>query len=112
MKPRRRVWRRFDENVSSRGDDHKEKLAEWKPLRRPMPDRWGTATSFSPETTMRKEPFKVEVPQTVLDDLHERLVRTRLAPEFANDDWRYGTNLSYLKELIEYWRERFDWRAV
>jgi Epoxide hydrolase N terminus len=61
---------------------------------------------------MRKEPFKVEVPQAVLDDLHERLVRTRFAPEFANDDWRYGTNLSYLKQLIEYWRERFDWRAV
>ena len=61
---------------------------------------------------MRKESFKVEVPQAVLDDLRERLGRTRFAPEFANDDWRYGTNLSYLKQLIEYWRDRFDWRRV
>jgi len=61
---------------------------------------------------MRKEPFRVEVPQAVLDDLQERLARTRFAPEFANDDWRYGTNLSYLKQLIEYWHNRFDWRRV
>jgi pimeloyl-ACP methyl ester carboxylesterase len=61
---------------------------------------------------MHKEPFRVEISQAVLDDLHERLVRTRFAPEFANDDWRYGTNLFYLKQLIDYWRERFDWRAV
>ena len=61
---------------------------------------------------MRKEQFRVEVPQAVLDDLQERLARTRFAPEFANDDWSYGTNLSYLRQLIEYWRERYDWRRV
>ncbi|MBV8773058.1 MAG: hypothetical protein JO166_12140 [Deltaproteobacteria bacterium] len=42
---------------------------------------------------MRKQSFKVEVPQAVIDDLRERLVRTRFAPEFANDDWRYGKPL-------------------
>jgi pimeloyl-ACP methyl ester carboxylesterase len=61
---------------------------------------------------MPKEPFRIEVPQGVLDDLHERLVRTRFAPEFANDDWRYGTNLAYLKQLIEYWRDQYDWRRI
>jgi pimeloyl-ACP methyl ester carboxylesterase len=61
---------------------------------------------------MQKERFKVETEQAVLDDLRERLHRTRLAPDFANDDWRYGTNLAYLKQLIEYWRDRFDWRRV
>ena len=61
---------------------------------------------------MQKKPLKIETEQIVLDDLRERLRRTRFAPEFANDDWSYGTNLAYLKELIEYWQDRFDWRRV
>jgi pimeloyl-ACP methyl ester carboxylesterase len=61
---------------------------------------------------MRKEPFAVEIPQAVLDDLHERLAGTRFAPEFANDNWQYGTNLAYLKQLIEYWRDRYEWRQT
>ena len=61
---------------------------------------------------MIKVSFTIEVPQSELDDLRQRLARTRFAPEFANDDWRYGTNLAYLKQLLEYWRERFDWRGV
>jgi pimeloyl-ACP methyl ester carboxylesterase len=61
---------------------------------------------------MQKERFKIETEQAVLDDLRERLHRTRFAPDFANDDWRYGTNLAYLKHLIEYWRDRYDWRRV
>jgi pimeloyl-ACP methyl ester carboxylesterase len=35
----------------------------------------------------------------------------RLPGEVANSGWTYGTNLAYLKELIEYWRTRYDWRA-
>jgi pimeloyl-ACP methyl ester carboxylesterase len=57
------------------------------------------------------EPFNIEVPETALVDLRERLNRTRLAPEFANDGWLYGTNGSYLTELIEYWADGYDWRA-
>src|SRR5262249_43199738 len=69
--------------------------------------------SSSPESKpMQKERFKIETEQAVLDDLRERLHRTRFAPDFANDDWRYGTNLTYLKHLIEYWRDRYDWRRV
>ncbi|HKV53590.1 MAG TPA: epoxide hydrolase [Candidatus Binataceae bacterium] len=59
---------------------------------------------------MRQEAFTINVPQPVLDDLRERLARTRFAPEFANDNWEYGTNLGYLKSLIEYWRDQYDWR--
>jgi pimeloyl-ACP methyl ester carboxylesterase len=61
---------------------------------------------------MRKEAFTVSVSDTVLNDLRERLARTRFPRDFANDRWEYGTNTAYLKELIEYWRDRFDWRAV
>ena len=37
--------------------------------------------------------------------------KTRLAPEFANDDWGYGTNATYLQELLEYWATDYDWRV-
>ena len=56
------------------------------------------------------EKFTIAVPDDVLIDLRERLARTRLPGEVANSGWEYGTNLGYLKELIEYWRTRYDWR--
>jgi pimeloyl-ACP methyl ester carboxylesterase len=46
----------------------------------------------------------------VLSDLQMRLKRTRWADDFANDGWEYGTNTSYLKELVAYWIEGYDWR--
>jgi pimeloyl-ACP methyl ester carboxylesterase len=57
------------------------------------------------------EPFRIDVPQPVLDDLQERLARTRWAPDFANDQWTYGARVDYIRELAEYWRTRYDWRA-
>jgi pimeloyl-ACP methyl ester carboxylesterase len=57
------------------------------------------------------ERFTVAVPDEVLADLRERLFHARLPGEVANSGWTYGTNLSYLKELLEYWRTRFDWRV-
>ena len=59
---------------------------------------------------MKYEPFTVEVSDAALADLGERLQRTRLAPEFANDDWAYGTNGAYLRELLDYWAADYDWR--
>ncbi|WP_420144665.1 epoxide hydrolase family protein [Sphingobium sp.] len=60
---------------------------------------------------MQVTPFRINVPDTVLDDLAQRLERTRLAADFANDDWRYGFNGDYLRELVDYWRTDYDWRA-
>ncbi|MBC8161183.1 MAG: epoxide hydrolase [Roseiflexaceae bacterium] len=60
---------------------------------------------------MSVQPFTIGVPQATLDDLHERLVRTRWPDEVADVGWDYGTNLAYLKELVEYWQNQFDWRA-
>lgn len=57
------------------------------------------------------EPFVIDVPDAALADLQERLRRTRFADDFANDDWAYGTNGAYLRELSEYWKDGFDWRA-
>jgi microsomal epoxide hydrolase len=55
-------------------------------------------------------PYRVDVPETVLTDLKERLARTRYPSEIEGSGWDYGTNLAYLRELVDYWRTTFDWR--
>jgi len=57
------------------------------------------------------QPFKVSIPQEDLDDLHERLIRTRWPDELPGVGWSYGVPLEYLKGLAEYWQAGFDWRA-
>ncbi|MCI0649477.1 MAG: epoxide hydrolase N-terminal domain-containing protein, partial [Chloroflexi bacterium] len=56
------------------------------------------------------QPFKINVPQNVLDDLQKRLKRTRWTDEVEGTGWDYGTNLSYMKELVAYWQHQYDWR--
>ena len=60
---------------------------------------------------MTVTPFKINVPDSVLHDLHERLVRTRWPDEIPSSGWDYGSNLDYIKELVDYWKTKFDWRA-
>jgi pimeloyl-ACP methyl ester carboxylesterase len=55
-------------------------------------------------------PFRIDISQADLDDLRERLARTRWTDEVEGAGWDYGTNLGYLKELTDYWRDGFDWR--
>jgi pimeloyl-ACP methyl ester carboxylesterase len=55
-------------------------------------------------------PFRVQIPQSDLDDLNVRLARTRWPDELPDVGWSYGTPPSYLKELAEYWRTSYDWR--
>ena len=57
------------------------------------------------------QPFEVSIPQEDLDDLHERLLRSRWPDELPGVGWSYGVPLDYLKGLAEYWRTGFDWRA-
>lgn len=56
-------------------------------------------------------PFRIDVPDAVLDDLRARLTNTRWPDEIPDQGWRYGTSLAYLKDLCETWRTTFDWRA-
>ena len=58
----------------------------------------------------RVQPFRIEVADTVLKDLQERLSRTRLPDEVTDTGWEYGTNLAYMRELLDYWRNKYDWR--
>ena len=56
-------------------------------------------------------PFTIRVPDPVLADLKERLRHPRYPDPLQGDGWTYGTDIGYLKQLVAYWRDRFDWRA-
>jgi microsomal epoxide hydrolase len=56
-------------------------------------------------------PFTIHVPDPVLADLRARLERARWPDEVPGGGWRYGSDLAYMKELLAYWRDKYDWRA-
>ncbi len=57
-------------------------------------------------------PFRLEIPDTELRDLHERLRRTRWPEEETVEDWSQGVPIAYMRELCNYWAEQYDWRAT
>ena len=57
------------------------------------------------------EPFTIDVPDSVLADLRERLARARMPDEPEGVGWQLGMNQAYLRQLVDYWRDEFDWRA-
>ena len=59
---------------------------------------------------MKFQPFMIDVPQSTLNDLQERLARTRWPQAVAEDGWESGASLSYMKELVNYWQSNYDWR--
>jgi epoxide hydrolase len=54
--------------------------------------------------------FRIDIPQRDLDDLFERLDRTRWPQELPDADWDYGVPGAYVRELADYWRRGYDWR--
>jgi pimeloyl-ACP methyl ester carboxylesterase len=56
------------------------------------------------------QPFSVELSDGILEDLWARLERTRWPDQVDGAQWDYGTELSYLRELVDYWLTGFDWR--
>ena len=56
-------------------------------------------------------PFRIDVPRRDLDDLLDRLGRTRWPGELSEVGWSRGVPLGYLKDLVEHWRASYDWRA-
>lgn len=55
-------------------------------------------------------PFRIDVPQSELDDLRDRLARTRWPGEIPGMGWSRGVPLAYVKALADYWQTRYDWR--
>jgi epoxide hydrolase len=57
------------------------------------------------------QPFEITVSDLVLDDLADRLASTRFPDEIDDTGWEYGIPMGYVRELVEYWRDEYDWRA-
>jgi len=60
---------------------------------------------------MTPRPYEIAVPDAVLDDLRERLARTRWAAQDVEPPWDAGADVAYVRELCDYWRDGYDWRA-
>src|ERR1700720_1763358 len=69
-----------------------------------------TATESAQRSDAEIRPFRIAIPQADLDDLRDRLARTRWPDELPGVGWAYGVPLDFLKELTEYWRTSYDWR--
>src|SRR5262245_58581209 len=69
---------------------------------------WTLAGAPTAETVT---PFRIHVSDAVLADLRTRLDRTRLPDEIDAAGWDYGTSTAYLKTLLAYWRNGYNWRA-
>ena len=70
----------------------------------------GSDESAMPADPEAIRPFEISIPQSVLDDLQERLAWTRFPDEIEGAGWDYGANLAYMKEFVQYWHDEFDWR--
>lgn len=55
-------------------------------------------------------PFTIDIAQADLDDLRERLARTRWPRRLPGAEWSRGVPVDYLRELAEYWGTGYDWR--
>ncbi len=69
-----------------------------------------TTMKTASATKTQVKPFKINIPQSTLDDLQERLKRTRWADEPEDSGWRMGASLEYMKALADYWQRKYDWR--
>jgi epoxide hydrolase len=62
--------------------------------------------------TAQIRPFRIDIPQAELDDLRTRLRQTRWPEPETVADWSQGIPLSYVRDLCDYWSERYDWRRT
>jgi pimeloyl-ACP methyl ester carboxylesterase len=60
---------------------------------------------------MGPTPFTIQIPDATLADLCARLDRVRWPDEIPGAGWQYGTDLTYLRQLVDYWRTQYDWRV-
>jgi hypothetical protein len=60
---------------------------------------------------MSIQTFTINIAQSTLDDLRDRLRRARWPAPSNGAGWDYETNVAYLKELVDYWQHTFDWRV-
>lgn len=77
----------------------------------PLEDGWwgpGSKPSAKEDESIR--PFKVETSDEEIKDLHQRIDRFRASPPLEGSRFHYGFNSNYLKKVVSYWRNEFDWK--
>jgi epoxide hydrolase len=72
--------------------------------------RWQYPERGLASRSMPPRPYRIDVPEEVLVDLHRRLDATRWPEPLPGSAWSRGADISYVRELCAYWRERYDWR--
>ncbi len=70
------------------------------------------AGGLNPDMSAAPQPFSLHVPDADIADLRERLARTRFPDQAPDAPWAYGTDVSYMRDLVAYWYRNFDWRAA
>ena len=75
------------------------------------PAEWRNAELAVGSSSIRVEPFSVRVEDDVLADMQSRIRNTRWPDAAPGDAWSQGTDLDYLRRLLSYWADEFDWRA-
>ena len=60
---------------------------------------------------MKPKSFTLHIEQSKLEDLWDRLIRTRWPDMTSDPAWSYGTHFPFMKRLVSYWSTEFDWRA-
>jgi len=63
------------------------------------------------ESSLRVTPFSIQIEREVLSDLRERIRKTRWPERASGAAWEQGTDLEYLRQLLAYWADEFDWQA-
>ena len=58
------------------------------------------------------QPFHIHVDDEALEDLKKRLEMTRFPDQIENTTWENGTDVAWLRDLVEYWLREFDWRKA
>jgi pimeloyl-ACP methyl ester carboxylesterase len=75
-----------------------------------MPPAAGMAAAGPGKPSSMVTPFTIDIPQRALDDLHDRLLRVRW-PSGLPDEEDIGLGQAYLRELVDHWRNGYDWRS-
>jgi len=76
-----------------------------------LPSRRGEAkTSEGPSGDVQE--FTIHIPDAALADMYDRLRRTRFPRDYANENWEYGFPTSYLRDVVDYWLNGYDWRQT
>ncbi|KAM4598837.1 epoxide hydrolase 1 [Fundulus diaphanus] len=76
----------------------------------PVGEGWWGAGEKPPSEDETIYPFTVQTSDKEIEDLHERIDRTRFSDSVEDSGFQYGFNSTYLKKVVSYWRNTFDWK--